>query len=79
MSETKFKGFNLQLFAESPVIPSSLREQAWAKQTWTMALKDTTISNYVGTSTDNIVQYDDTMKKQAGDQITFHLARAAYR
>jgi len=73
MSENKFKGFDLQRFAESPVIPASLREQAWAKQTWTMALKDTTISNYVGTGTDNIVQYDDTLKKDAGDQITFHL------
>jgi len=65
--------FYLQLFGDGPVIPVALREKAWAQQTWTMALKDTTISNYVGKDTGSIVQLDDTLKKEAGDQITFHL------
>lgn len=64
--------FDLQRFADT-VVPTNLREKAWAKKTWTAALIESTISKFVGASSENIVQYDDTMKKEAGDQITFKL------
>lgn len=73
MDNIKLSSFNLQLFNEGPKLPDGLREKAWAKQSWSMALKDTTISNFIGSNDESIVHYDDTMKKQAGDQITFSL------
>lgn len=67
--------FDQQLFAKGneTVVSAALRQQAWAKQAWSMALKDVTISNFIGSSSDNIVQLDDTLKKDDGDQITFSL------
>lgn len=65
---------NLQLFAKNETTVSpALTQKAWAKQAWSMAKRDTTISNFVGKSDENIVQLDDTMKKEDGDQITFSL------
>lgn len=73
MSETNKFGFDLQLFGETAIDKAALREKAWAKTTWTNALKDMTLSGMVGNDQNNIIQMDDTLKKQAGDQITFKL------
>lgn len=71
---TSFK-IDLQLFAKGneTVVPEKLRQQAWASQTWTTAMIEQFFAQFTGKSSDNIIQLDDTMKKEAGDQITFKL------
>lgn len=72
MSKTLFK-FNLQLHAETAMNKEAMRQRAWALQTWTGAQIEQFFYPMTGKSADSIIQLDDTLKKEAGDQITFKL------
>lgn len=51
-------------------IPQTLVQQAWAKDTWDVALKTTFFDKFTGTTADSIVQLQNDLQKQAGDKIT---------
>lgn len=72
MSKTLFK-FDLQRHKETAVTKEALRQRAWALQTWTGAQIEQFFHPMTGKSADSIIQLDDTLKKEAGDQITFKL------
>lgn len=55
------------------VIPSALVQKAWAKDTWTAAIKDSFFNKFMGKSSDSVIQIKDDMKKEAGDTITLSL------
>lgn len=65
--------FNLQLFAETSIDKEALRQRAWALQTWTGAMIEQFFAVFTSKTANSIIQLDDTLKKEAGDQITFKL------
>jgi len=55
------------------VIPVALRQKAWAKETWTAAVKESFFANFMGKSSDSLIQIKEELKKESGDQITISL------
>ena len=60
---------DLRLFAETTV-PEELVKKAWAKQTWTTAMKDLFFGKFMGEGVNNIIQVLNDLEKEAGDRIT---------
>lgn len=54
-------------------IPKELVQQAWAKDTWDVALNNMFFNKFTGTTVDSIVQIKNELQKQAGDKITIGL------
>ncbi|MDF2499301.1 MAG: Phage capsid protein [Anaerosporomusa subterranea] len=55
------------------VIPVALRQKAWAKETWTAAVKESFFANFMGKTSDSLIQIKEELKKESGDQITISL------
>jgi len=55
------------------VIPSALVQKAWAKDTWTAAIKESFFSKFMGKTSESIIHVKDDLKKEAGDTITLSL------
>lgn len=55
------------------VIPAALVPKIWAAKCWYEAKKESFFSPFTGSNENNIVQLDDTLKKNKGDQVTFGL------
>jgi RNA recognition motif-containing protein len=60
---------DLRLFAETTV-PEELVKKAWAKQTWTTAMKDLFFGKFMGEGVNNIIQVLNDLEKESGDRIT---------
>lgn len=60
---------DLRLFTETTV-PEELVKKAWAKQTWTTAMKDLFFGKFMGEGVNNIIQVLNDLEKEAGDRIT---------
>lgn len=50
-----------------------LTEEAWPETVYEYTLENMLLSRFMGTGADNIIQIDNTLKKQAGDLITMRL------
>lgn len=51
-------------------IPEALVRKAWAKDTWDTAMSTMFFSKFMGKSPNSIVQINEDLKKDAGDQVT---------
>lgn len=67
--------FDLQRFADTSVtdIAPALRMQAWAKSTWTSALRKAFFTKFTGTSPGHVVHLREELSKQDGDTINIPL------
>lgn len=54
-------------------IPAALVPKIWAAKCWTEVKKELFFSPFTGANENNIVQLDDNLKKNKGDQVTFGL------
>lgn len=54
-------------------IPDALVRKAWAKDLWSVSMNTMFFGKFMGTSSDNIIQVKEDLKKDSGDQITIGL------